>query len=106
MYTTCAEAFVCSAFYDKPMYIDCIALCQLLCWMKDAWYSAHPNHLITQRVAFLYYLFSQKKKTNKSYQQNDAGYQLLTTDGASSYPLASVSLFLLCLEKLSHKSLI
>lgn len=84
MYPVCAEAFVCSASNGKLMYIDCIVLYQLLSCVKDAWYSAHLNHLISQRVAFFYIIYFLKKYINKNYQQNDAGFKLPSKDGASS----------------------
>lgn len=98
MYTMCAEAFVvCSVSFGKPMFIDCIALCQLLCWVKDVWYSAHPNHLISQRVVFLYYLFSQKRQISSSKMMLGTNYSLQTVLQVN---FQHQSLFLLCLDKL------
>lgn len=37
---------------------------------------------IPKSSVFILFIFS--KKTNKNYEQNNAGYQLLTTGGASS----------------------
>lgn len=50
------------------MYIVCITLCHqhLLCLVKDVWYSAHLNHLKSQRVVFyIIYFLKKEKKTSK-----------------------------------------
>lgn len=80
------------------MYIDCIAISQLLCWVKDMWYSAHPNHLISQRVVFLYYLFSQKRQIKTTSKRTlGTNYSLQTVLKVN---LQHPSPSLLCLNKL------